>query len=74
VSGGIGPFQSDVTARTTAVIGAAEVRADGERVYDGRARKSIEALENAGLVTANFEVAAKLCCECVYQAHSQSFS
>jgi hypothetical protein len=30
----------------------AEVRADGERVYDGRARKSIEALENAGLVTA----------------------
>ena len=29
VSGGIGPFQSDVTARTTAVDGAAEVRADG---------------------------------------------
>jgi hypothetical protein len=30
----------------------AEVRTDGERVYDGRARRSIEALEDAGLVTA----------------------
>ena len=29
---------------------------------------------NTGVVTANFEAAAKLRCECVYQAHSQSFS
>ena len=29
---------------------------------------------NARVMTTNFEVAAKLCGECVYQSHSQPFS
>jgi len=28
---------------------------------------------NSGVMTANFKVAGKLCCECVYQSHSQAF-
>jgi hypothetical protein len=35
----------------------AEVRADGERVYNGRARRTIEALEKAGLVTVEWDTA-----------------
>ena len=29
---------------------------------------------NARVMTTNFEVAAELCCECVYQSHSQAFA
>lgn len=29
---------------------------------------------NARIMTANLEVADKLCCECVYQSHSQAFA
>jgi hypothetical protein len=34
----------------------AEVRKDGSRVYNGRARSRIEALEAAGLVTADWDM------------------
>jgi hypothetical protein len=33
-----------------------DVRAAGERVYNGRARRTIEALERAGLVTAKYDM------------------
>jgi hypothetical protein len=33
-----------------------EVRATGSRVYNGRARRSIQALEDAGLVTATYDM------------------